>query len=246
MRVHLAQETNRIMMSASTSSPEHPSVQSYKQIVAKMQKTAKKSGRDPSEIKLLAVSKEQDWSVIAPIINLGHWDFAENRVQDAKLRWTEAKTDNPNLKLHLIGPLQSNKALEAVEFFDSIQTLDRPSVIEAVAKAIEKIGRSPELMVQVNIGEEAQKSGVMPNEMDQLMILARQTYGLTITGLMAIPPLEGPRGPYFALLANLAASYETKEQPLKLSMGMSDDFETAIEFGSTHVRIGSALFGARH
>jgi PLP dependent protein len=211
----------------------------------KIQKAAKKSGRDSATIKLLAVTKQQDWSVIEPIITLGHQDFAENRVADAIKRWTEPKASFPNIKLHLIGPLQSNKALEAVSFFDSIQTLDRHSVIEAVAKAINKTGRSPELMVQVNIGSEAQKSGVLPMDLGPLMRLASHTYGLKIRGLMAIPPVDGPRGPYFALLKKLAEPYEQQDGPLALSMGMSDDFETAIEFGSTHVRIGSALFGER-
>jgi len=145
--VSLAQETSLIMMSASPNPIEDGPVQAYKQIVAKIQRAAKKAGRDPANIKLLAVSKEQDWSAIAPIVNHGHIDFAENRVKEAIQRWAEPKSYHNHIKVHLIGPLQSNKALEAVGFFESIQSLDRPSILEAVAKAIDSLGRAPRLMI---------------------------------------------------------------------------------------------------
>lgn len=167
--------------------------------------------------------------------------FGENRVQEAQARWAPRRASVSDLKLRLIGPLQSNKAQDAVALFDAIDSLDRPKLAAALADAAQKAGRCPELLVQVNTGEEPQKAGVIPAEADAFISAARQTYGLTIVGLMCIPPADEEPAMHFALLAKIAARNGLRE----LSMGMSEDFETAIRFGATQVRVGSALFGAR-
>lgn len=167
--------------------------------------------------------------------------FGENRVQEAEARWTERRAKHADLHLRLIGPLQSNKAADAVALFDAIESLDRPKLAAALADAVQKQGRSPELLIQVNTGEEEQKAGVAPLEADAFIRIARETYGLPVRGLMCIPPVDEEPAMHFALLAKIAAR---NGLPI-LSMGMSDDFETAIRFGATHVRVGSALFGAR-
>ena len=205
-----------------------------------MHKALKAAGRSLDAAYLTAVSKTQPWEAIAPVLAAGQRRFGENRVQEAMERWDGKRADYPGLELRLIGPLQSNKAAEAVAFFDVIESIDRDKIARAIADEIQKQGRAPVLYVQVNIGEEAQKSGVLPAETDAFLATCKG-YGLKIEGLMCIPPVEGPRGPYFALLKKIA----DRNGISHLSMGMSDDFETAIAFGSTEIRVGSALFGSR-
>ena len=206
-----------------------------------MHKALKAAGRAADSAYLTAVSKNQPWAVIEPVLQAGHRRFGENRVQEAMERWSPVRDGYPDLELRLIGPLQSNKAAEAVAFFDVIESLDRDKIMRVVAEEIQAQGRHPQLYVQINIGEEAQKSGVVPLEADAFLAAARDSYGLTISGLMCIPPVEGPRGPYFALLSKIAA----RNGIAHLSMGMSDDFATALAFGSNEIRVGSAIFGTR-
>jgi pyridoxal phosphate enzyme (YggS family) len=210
----------------------------YLDVKARIAQAAQACGRDPASIALVAVSKEQPWDVVEPVLAAGQTVFGENRVQDAMARWGGKAA---GLELRLIGPLQSNKAKEAVAFFDAIETLDREKLAKALADEIARQGRTPRLFVQVNTGEEPQKAGVVPAEADAFIALCRTAYGLTPEGLMCIPPIGEPPGPHFALLAKIAA----RNGLSKLSMGMSDDFETAIRFGATSVRVGSAIFGAR-
>jgi pyridoxal phosphate enzyme (YggS family) len=208
--------------------------------MGQMHKALKAVGRAPDSAYLTAVSKNQPWEAIAPVLVAGQRRFGENRVQEAMERWGGKRGDYPDLELRLIGPLQSNKAAEAVAFFDVIESIDRDKIARAIAGEIQKQGKAPVLYVQVNIGEEVQKSGVLPAEADAFLT-ACKGYGLAIEGLMCIPPVEGPRGPYFALLKKIAY----RNGVTHLSMGMSDDFKTAIAFGSTEIRVGSALFGSR-
>lgn len=210
----------------------------YHDVVARIGRAAQACGRDPSEITLVAVSKMQDWDRIAPVLAAGQRVFGENRVQEAMSRW-EGRADG--LELRLIGPLQTNKAKEAVGFFDVIETLDREKLARVLAEEIQRQGRSPRLYVQVNTGEEPQKAGVTPADADAFVAKVRGDYGLNPEGLMCIPPVGEPPGPHFALLRKIAE----RNGVAKLSMGMSDDFETAIRFGATSVRVGSAIFGAR-
>ena len=215
-----------------------PAPKAYLDVKARIALAAQACGRDPASVTLVAVSKEQPWDVIEPVLAAGQTVFGENRVQDAMARWAGKAAD---LELRLIGPLQSNKAKEAVAFFDVIETLDRDKLARALADEIARQGRAPRLFVQVNTGEEPQKAGVVPAEADAFIALCRGAYGLSPEGLMCIPPLGEPAGPHFALLARIAA----RNGLSRLSMGMSDDFETAIRFGATSVRVGSAIFGAR-
>jgi pyridoxal phosphate enzyme (YggS family) len=210
----------------------------YADVVARIARAAQACGRDPAEVTLVAVSKQQPWEAVEPVVAAGHKVFGENRVQEAMARW---EGRGQGLELHLIGPLQSNKAKEAVAFFDVIETLDREKLAAALADQIQKQGRTPRLYVQVNTGEEPQKAGVIPADADAFIGACRTDFGLTIEGLMCIPPADEPPGPHFALLAKIAA----RNGLSRLSMGMSDDFETAIRFGATSVRVGSALFGKR-
>ena len=196
------------------------------------------AGRAADEVTLVAVSKMQPWEAVAPVLAAGQWVFGENRVQEAQSRWAERRGE---IALHLIGPLQTNKVADAVAFFDVIETLDREKLARVLAEEVQKQGRAPSLYVQVNTGEEPQKAGVIPAEADAFIAASRTSYGLTPEGLMCIPPVGEPAGPHFALLAKIA----TRNGLAKLSMGMSDDFETAIAFGATSVRVGSAVFGAR-
>jgi PLP dependent protein len=196
--------------------------------------------RDPSRVTLIAASKTQPIPVLEAAIAAGVTDFGENRIQEAAEKWPALKAAHPHIRLHLIGALQSNKVAEAVALFDGIQTVDRPKIAEAIAAEIKRQGRHPQLLVQVNIGEEAQKSGVMPVELPALLAHCHGL-GLTIAGLMAVPPVEVNPAPYFALMKKLADRHHLPE----LSIGMSGDFETALRFGATMVRIGTALFGER-
>ena len=213
----------------------------WAKILARMAAAARGAGRDPASIGLTAVSKQQPWSAIAPVLDAGQRVFGENRVQEAGGRWGELRATSPGLELRLIGPLQTNKAKEAVALFDVIETLDRNKLARALADAAAASGRSPRLYVEVNTGEEPQKTGVPPLEADAFVARARGEYGLQVEGLMCIPPQGEAAGPHFALLADIAA----RNGLAGLSMGMSADFETAIRFGATSVRVGSALFGPR-
>jgi pyridoxal phosphate enzyme (YggS family) len=198
--------------------------------------------RDPATVTLIAVSKTFGAEAIEPVIAAGQRVFGENRVQETKAKWPPIRATHPDVSLHLIGPLQSNKAKEAVQLFDAIHSVDRPSLCEALQKEIGKQGRAPTLFVEINTGAEAQKAGVLPQDADAFLKACRETYGLAIGGLMCIPPQGDAPAPHFALTAKIAARNGLK----LLSMGMSADYETAIEFGATHVRVGSAIFGGRH
>ncbi len=197
--------------------------------------------RDRASVTLIAVSKTFDANAITPVIEAGQRVFGENRVQEAKAKWPGLMSAYPGIALHLIGPLQSNKAKEAVALFDAIHSVDRPSICEALAKEIKSQKRTPQLFVQLNTGEEPQKAGVVPADADALIASCREKYGLPISGLMCIPPVDEAPAPHFALTAKIAARNGLKG----LSMGMSADFATAIQFGATHVRVGSAIFGKR-
>ena len=207
-------------------------------ILERIARAAKAAGRDPSQITLVAVSKQQPWERVQPVLDAGQRVFGENRVQEAMGRWTERRR---GVELRLIGPLQTNKAQQASAFFDVIETLDRERLARALAEAFARVGRAARLYVQVNTGEEAQKAGVAPQDADALITLCRKDYGLAIEGLMCIPPESEPPAPHFALLAKIAA----RNGLAGLSMGMSADFEIAVRQGATSVRVGSALFGER-
>ena len=197
--------------------------------------------RERNSVTLIAVSKTFDADAIRPVIEAGARVFGENRVQEAKAKWPGLLSAYPGIALHLIGPLQSNKAREAVALFDAIHSVDRPSICEALAKEINSQNRRPELFVQLNTGEEPQKAGIAPADADAFLASCREKYGLEISGLMCIPPVDDAPAPHFALTAKIAARNGLK----KLSMGMSADFAIAIQFGATHVRVGSAIFGVR-
>jgi pyridoxal phosphate enzyme (YggS family) len=197
--------------------------------------------RDRTSVMLIAVSKTFDAAAISPIIDAGQHVFGENRVQEAKAKWPGLMSDHSGIALHLIGPLQSNKAREAVALFDAIHSVDRASICEALAKEINSQKKRPELFVQLNTGEEPQKAGVAPGEADAFIAGCREKYGLVISGLMCIPPVNEAPAPHFALTAKIAARNGLKN----LSMGMSADFAIAIQMGATHVRVGSAIFGHR-
>ena len=199
------------------------------------------AGRDPATVTLVAVSKTFAADAILPVIAAGQRVFGENRVQEAKAKWPDLKPGSPDLALHLIGPLQSNKAKEAVALFDAIHAVDRPSLCAALAKEIDKQGRAPTLFVEINAGAEPQKAGILPDAADAFLRDCRATYGLRIAGLMCIPPADEAPAPHFALTAKIAA----RNGLTLLSMGMSADFESAIRLGATHVRVGSAIFGTR-
>ena len=197
--------------------------------------------RDRASVTLIAVSKTFDANAITPVIEAGQRVFGENRVQEAKAKWPGLMSAYPGIALHLIGPLQSNKAKEAVALFNAIHSVDRPSICEALAKEIKSQKRTPQLFVQLNTGEEPQKAGIAPDDADAFIASCREKYGLPISGLMCIPPVDEAPAPHFALTAKIAARNGLKS----LSMGMSADFATAIQFGATHVRVGSAIFGKR-
>jgi PLP dependent protein len=199
------------------------------------------AGRDPATVTLVAVSKTFGAEAIEPVIAAGQRVFGENRVQEAKAKWPPLVERHAGLELHLIGSLQSNKAKEAVALFDAIHSVDRPSLAEALAKEIARQGRQPLLFAEINTGAEPQKSGVLPQDADGFLAACRDRYGLVISGLMCIPPADEAPAPHFALTGQIA-----KRNGLKLlSMGMSADFPTAIAFGATHVRVGTAIFGGR-
>lgn len=204
-------------------------------------RAARDAGRDPQDVTLVCVSKTFGPQEIAPVIEAGELVFGENRVQEAMAKWPALRERYPGLELHLIGPLQSNKAREAVSFFDAIETVGRDKIAKALADEIQRAGRHPKLFIQVNTGAEPQKSGVLPEEADDFIARCRKIYGLDIAGLMCIPPAGEQASPHFALLSLMAK----RNGIAALSMGMSGDFELAIMLGATHVRIGSAIFGSR-
>jgi pyridoxal phosphate enzyme (YggS family) len=204
-------------------------------------KAARAIDRDPSEVTLVAVSKQHDPARIQAAIDAGQRVFGENRVQEAQGKFPALKERHPDLELHLLGPLQSNKAEDAVALFDVIESVDRPKIARALAKEMDRQNRRPKLFIQVNTGEEPQKAGVVPGELDGLVRLCRDELALPVIGLMCIPPIEDEPAPHFALLAKLAAEHGFD----RLSMGMSHDFETAVKLGATHVRVGTAIFGER-
>ncbi|MFN3658646.1 MAG: YggS family pyridoxal phosphate-dependent enzyme [Pseudolabrys sp.] len=208
---------------------------------AEIARACRDAGRDPAGVTLVAVSKTFGPERIEPVIAAGQRVFGENRVQEAKAKWPPLFDKHPGLSLHLIGPLQSNKAKEAVALFDAIHSVDRASLCEALAKEIARQGKTPQLFAQINTGAEPQKAGVLPQDADAFLKACRETYGLAIAGLMCIPPVDEAPGPHFALTATIA-----KRNGLTLlSMGMSADFAEAIAMGATHVRVGSAIFGGR-
>lgn len=211
------------------------------QVHAEIARACRDARRDPAEVSLIAVSKTFGTDAIESVIAAGQRVFGENRVQEAKAKWPPLLSRYADIKLHLIGPLQSNKAKEAVGLFEAIHSVDRASLCEALAKEIGKQQRQPTLFAEINTGAESQKAGVLPRDADGFLAACRDKYGLTISGLMCIPPLDEAPGPHFALTATIA-----KRNGLKLlSMGMSADFATAIALGATHIRVGSAIFGAR-
>lgn len=207
---------------------------------AEMAQACKVAGRAPSDVQLIAISKTKDAADIRPLIAAGQHVFGENRVQEAQAKWPDLMAETPGIELHLVGQLQSNKAEDAVALFDAIHSVDRSSLITALARAQDKLGRRPRCYLQVNIGEEPQKGGCAATQVPALLAQA-EAVGLNMVGLMAVPPADTEAAPYFALLAKLAREASLSQ----LSMGMSADFEAAIMLGATHIRIGTALFGAR-
>jgi PLP dependent protein len=208
---------------------------------ADIARACRDAGRDAASVTLVAVSKTFDAAAVEPVIAAGQRVFGENRVQEAKAKWPPLLARHSGLELHLIGALQSNKAREAVALFDAIHAVDRDSLAQALAKEIPRAGRQPTLFVEINSGAEPQKAGVLPQDADGFLAACRDRYGLVISGLMCIPPVEEAPAPHFALTAKIAQRNGLK----LLSMGMSADFATAIAFGATHVRVGTAIFGTR-
>ena len=223
-------------MTAAASAPER-----LADIRSRIAAAEREADRPAGAAQLIAVSKTFDAPDIVPVIDAGQRRFGENRVQEAKGKWPALRERFADLELHLIGPLQSNKAGEAVALFDAIHTIDRDKIAAAIAGEMAKQDRAPRLLVQVNTGAEPQKAGVLPREVEAFVARCREAHGLEIEGLMCIPPLEEAPAPHFALLAKLARNLGLAS----LSMGMSGDFETAIAYGATHVRVGSAIFGSR-
>ena len=216
-------------------------VQQFFAVKAKIAAAEQEADRQAGAVTLVAVSKTFDAADISPVIEAGQRVFGENRVQEAQGKWPDLKQAFPGIELHLIGPLQSNKAKDAVALFDVIETVDREKIAAELAKEIVRQGRAPKLYVQVNTGSEPQKAGIEPRDAVAFVTRCRDIHGLAIEGLMCIPPADENPGPHFALLEKLAREAGVK----KLSMGMSGDYETAIAFGATSVRVGSAIFGAR-
>ena len=223
-------------MKAAEGTPAH-----LAEIRARITQAAQDCDRSVADITLVCVSKTFPAADIMPVLEAGERVFAENKVQEAMEKWPELKRLYPDVELHLIGPLQTNKAREAVEFFDVIETVDRPKIAAALAKEIARCGRHPKLYVQVNTGAEPQKAGVLPQEADAFIASCRKEHGLEISGLMCIPPFNEQASPHFALLSEIAK----RNNIATLSMGMSADFELAIQQGATHVRVGTAIFGKR-
>lgn len=206
-----------------------------------IRRAAEDCGRDPGSIRLVCVTKTFPAEDVVPLLEAGHRIFGENRVQEALSKWPALREKYPDIELHLIGPLQSNKTREAVELFDVIESVDREKIAKALSEEIARTGKHPRLFVQVNTGAEPQKAGVLPESADSFLAACRDAYGLKIEGLMCVPPVGEQASPHFALLADIAARNGIAE----LSMGMSSDFELAIQLGATYVRVGSAIMGER-
>jgi PLP dependent protein len=227
--------------SAPPSTPRHDPAAAIAAVRHEIDAACRNAGRPPQSVTLLAVSKTYGPEAIAPVIAAGQRVFGENRVQEAEAKWPALCERYPDLSLHLIGALQSNKAKDALALFDAIHSVDRPSLCVALAKEIQKIGRAPLLFVQVNTGAEPQKGGVLPEQADDFIAACRSTYDLPVSGLMCIPPADEAPAPHFALTAKIAG----RNGLTLLSMGMSADFAIAVRFGATHVRVGTAIFGSR-
>jgi hypothetical protein len=217
------------------------SVRRLGEVRAQVGAAAERAGRDPADVTVLAVTKMFDAAAVRPVLEAGHRHFGENRVQEALAKWPELKRDHPDAVLHLIGPLQTNKAKDAVGLFDVIETLDRPKLAARLATEMAAQGRRPELLVEVNTGEEPQKAGIAPSDLEGFLASVRAEHGLSPVGLMGIPPLDEAPELHFALLQKLARRCGLT----RLSMGMSHDFEAAIAFGATEIRVGTAIFGPR-
>jgi len=210
-------------------------------VKARIAAAAREAGRDPASVTLVAVSKTHPAAAVRAALDAGHRVFGENRVQEAEAKFPALRETFPDLVLHLIGPLQTNKARDAVALFDVIETVDRPKLTAALAREMDRLGRRPDLLVQVNTGEEPQKAGVLPADADAFIEACRGAYGLKLRGLMCIPPADEEPALHFALLAEMAKRHGLPW----LSMGMSADFEEAVRMGATHVRVGTAIFGHR-
>lgn len=213
----------------------------YNDAKAAIARAATDCGRDPAAVTLVCVTKTFPAEDVAPLLEAGHRVFGENRVQEAMGKWPGLRARYPDVEMHLIGPLQSNKTPEAVATFDVIQSVDREKIAKALAEEMARTGKRPRLFVQVNTGAEPQKAGVLPQDADAFIAACREKYGLEISGLMCVPPVDEQASPHFALLADIAARNGIRE----LSMGMSSDYELAIQLGATYVRVGSAIMGAR-
>jgi PLP dependent protein len=219
----------------------HDPVKALASVKVRIAAAAEAAKRHPASVHLVAVTKTFGLEHITPVLDAGHRIFGENRVQEAKAKWPDLRAHCPDIELHLIGPLQSNKTKEAVQLFDAIHTIDRPKIAKAIAEEQTKQGKRLKLFIEVNTGEEPQKAGIMPRETEAFARQCREEFGLEIAGLMCIPPTSEEPAVHFAFLAKLAREAGVAE----LSMGMSGDFETAVAFGATYVRVGSAIFGAR-
>ena len=213
----------------------------FSKILEDIRFSAEAVGRDPSDVTLVGACKRQTDEIISESLAAGLRVYGENRVQEAQSRWETFSGQRKAVELHLIGPVQTNKAEDAVRLFDIIESLDRPKLAKALAVAADKVGNMPQCWIQVNTGEEPQKAGVLPMALDEFLTEATSVYEIPLSGLMCIPPKDQPAGPHFAFLRKMADEHGLKN----VSMGMSGDFQTAIMFGATHVRIGSALFGER-
>ncbi|MBS0221714.1 MAG: YggS family pyridoxal phosphate-dependent enzyme [Proteobacteria bacterium] len=212
------------------------------EVKGRIEQAARAARRDPSDVTLVAVSKMHPADRVRELLVAGHRVFGENRVQEAQEKFPALKVEYRDLQLHLIGPLQTNKAREAVTLFDVIQSVDREKLAATLAKEMARADRRPDCFIQVNTGEEPQKAGILPNDLDSFVAACRDTHKLPVVGLMCIPPVDEEPALHFALLAKMAARHGLA----KVSMGMSADYETAVRLGATHVRVGSALFGQRH
>lgn len=229
-------------MGTASSSSTSDIAANFEEITARIHKSAEIWERNATDVDLIAVSKRQSVEAIEAALSLGHRHFGENRVQEAQEKWPDLKARYPDIELHLIGPLQTNKAKDAVALFDVIQTVDRPKLARVLAKEMTAAGRNLPVYIQVNTGKEEQKAGVFPEDADKFITECREELGLNVIGLMCIPPVEEQPAPHFALLGKIAA----RNSLTRLSIGMSADFETAVQFGATSVRVGTALFGNRN
>lgn len=234
----LVTATKAVLLTTETVSP----ADNLRAIEDELKGALDEAGRPAGSVTVTAVSKTHDAERILPVLEAGHRVFGENRVQEGMQKWPALREKYPDVELRLIGPLQTNKAKEAVAFFDVIETVDRPKLARVLAEEMNKQGKTPKLLVQINTGEEEQKAGVAPADADEFIATCRDEYGLDINGLMCIPPLDDAPAPHFALLEKIAKRNDLSE----LSMGMSADYLIAAQLGATHVRIGTGIFGARN